>query len=125
MCRNSVAACTARKMVKTIIVAIKWSDKICHNDQRKQRLYEAAYDKLKPLLKENADTRAVEEALKHTDIKQLIEYSRAVHAEMEGIISVARGEKASIVGSTYIARLFRVTLVLDILSQAGLKESCS
>ncbi|SEL56066.1 anti-phage dCTP deaminase [Nitrosovibrio tenuis] len=84
----------------------KWADKICHNDERKNRLYEAACDKLKPLLKEDINTQAVEDALKQTDIKQLIEYSRAVHAEMEAIISVARGEKTGIVGSTLYCTTF-------------------
>ena len=42
----------------------------------------------------------VVKALKRTDIKNLIEYSRAVHAEMEAIISVARGNKPGLVGAT-------------------------
>ncbi len=84
----------------------KWSAKTCHNDQRKDQLYEAAYDNLKPLLQSGASAKDVEGALKLTDIKQLIEYSRAVHAEMEAIISVARGEKGGIVGSTLYCTTF-------------------
>ncbi|MDO8262024.1 MAG: anti-phage dCTP deaminase [Gallionella sp.] len=84
----------------------KWEGKICHNDQRKDGLYEAAYSKLQPLLIENTKVDQVRSALKQTDIKQLIEYSRAVHAEMEAILSVARGEKAGIVGSTLFCTTF-------------------
>lgn len=78
----------------------KWKTKRCHNDERKDKLREQIIEALmtKGLLK--ADKRAeAEEIIFSTDVKQLIEYSRAVHAEMEAIISVARSGGQGIKGS--------------------------
>jgi deoxycytidylate deaminase len=80
----------------------KWGDKICHNDHEKQRLYseifQALYDK--NLLATNVAQSEVVKAIASTDVRQLIEFSRAVHAEMEAIVSVARGNKAGLTGAT-------------------------
>lgn len=82
--------------------------KICHNDDRKEKLYESAHRTLaaNSLLKRGTKPDDTREALRKTEIKQLIEYSRAVHAEMEAIISVARKGTKSIVGSTLYSTTF-------------------
>jgi deoxycytidylate deaminase len=79
-----------------------WGGKLCHNDDRKDRLYQEIFKALtgEKILISEANLTDVIAALKRTDIKNLIEYSRANHAEMEAILSVARGHKAGIVGST-------------------------
>jgi deoxycytidylate deaminase len=79
-----------------------WGGKLCHNDDRKDRLYQEIFKALdgKMILSPEAKLTDVIAALKQTDIKNLIEYSRANHAEMEAILSVARGHKAGIVGGT-------------------------
>lgn len=80
----------------------RWGSKICHNDSRKDALYHAIYEQLREsgLLVDTATKIDVVTAVLRTDAKNLIEYSRAVHAEMEAIVSVARGHKAGIVGGT-------------------------
>lgn len=87
----------------------KWNQKQCHNDRKKDVLYSAIFDALKKktgLLTAEANAQQIKEVLKETDIKQLIEYSRAVHAEMEAIISVARGNKTGLKGSTLYCTTF-------------------
>lgn len=80
----------------------KWLRKLCHNDQQKDELYAAIHRELKcaGLLTKKGTVDQVILAVKKTDAKNLIEYSRAVHAEMEAIVSVARGHKVGIVGAT-------------------------
>lgn len=81
---------------------------ICHNDERKDRLYAAVLKELRAdgLLDPKATGFAVTAALKRTEIRNLIEYSRSVHAEMEAIISVARGNKPGLVGATLYSTTF-------------------
>lgn len=86
----------------------KWKGKRCHNEHRKDMLYNDIYVELVnaslvPGTKKVSDIKSV---LKKTDIKNLIEYSRAVHAEMEAILSVARGSAEGIVGSTLYCTTF-------------------
>lgn len=85
-----------------------WQDRRCHNDKRKDVLYQQIFEKLKKesLLTDGARLEKVTEALKATDVKQLIEYSRAVHAEMDAITSVARTHKAGILGGTLYSTTF-------------------
>jgi deoxycytidylate deaminase len=80
----------------------KWGTKLCHNDQQKSALYLQIHNRLSTdgLLAAGASISKVKESVANTELRDLIEYSRAVHAEMEAIISVARGEKAGLVGAT-------------------------
>ncbi|WP_374626173.1 anti-phage dCTP deaminase [Pandoraea sp.] len=86
----------------------KWTGKCCHNDQKKEALYEEIAKRLADsgLLAKSADKSAVISELKQTAVKQLIEYSRAVHAEMDAIVSVARSNKAGLSGGTLYATTF-------------------
>lgn len=79
-----------------------WKNRQCHNDARKDKLYRDIFAQLKSnnLLKENSSEAGVIEAVKSTDVKSLIEYSRAVHAEMDAIISIARTNKPGLLGAT-------------------------
>lgn len=77
-----------------------WRSGICHNDDRKSKLYDNIFEELKELLKNSIEKKDVVRALRNTDTRNLIEYSRSVHAEMEAIISVARNNKNGLVGST-------------------------
>ncbi|MGA1858832.1 anti-phage dCTP deaminase [Azospirillum sp. 11R-A] len=86
----------------------KWAGHICHNDAHKSKLYQDIYTSLKDnkVLRAAAGAEAVMKALRQTDIRGLIEFSRANHAEMEAILSVARGHKAGIVGATLYCTTF-------------------
>lgn len=85
-----------------------WRGKQCHNDRKKDALYHQIYAQLSEakLLAKGVSEESVTKELKRTDVKSLIEYSRAVHAEMEAITSVARMHKAGIVGGTLYSTTF-------------------
>lgn len=86
-----------------------WGGKICHNDDRKNKLYEKILIELKKekiISGKAAESERVYSALMRTDIRNLIEYSRSIHAEMEAIISVGRSSKAGLVGSTLYSSTF-------------------
>lgn len=86
----------------------RWGEKVCHNDKHKSQLYQEIFEALKGegLLSDKAHQSDVRQVLRKTDVKNLIEFSRAVHAEMEAIISVARGNKAGLVGATMYSTTF-------------------
>lgn len=72
----------------------RWGGKICHNDSRKQEL---AKNIAKSIAGNNDDSKFTEvfEKVSASDSRNLIEFSRSVHAEMEAIVSVAREGKGS------------------------------
>ncbi len=74
----------------------------CRNDQKKQEIYEAIYARLDQLelLARGTSKADLEAALLQTPVRDLIEFSRAVHAEMDAILSVARSGQALPSGST-------------------------
>lgn len=82
-----------------------WRNGACHNDDRKRRLVDHATDDLVPYIiaGKKEDARRVVAA---SEVKSLIEFSRAVHAEMEAIVSVARSGSRGIVGSTLYSTTF-------------------
>ena len=57
-------------------------------------------------MRDEMEKHEIVNSLRKTDVRSLIEYSRAVHAEMEAIISVARGAKNGLVGSTMYSTTF-------------------
>jgi deoxycytidylate deaminase len=58
------------------------------------------------ILKKGKTTADVREVLKETDVDDLTEYSRSIHAEMEAILSVAREGKHSLVGATLFSTVY-------------------
>lgn len=79
----------------------KWEGKRCHNDAKKEKLYTSTLQQLKSIEGlGDVSEKGILDAIKKSDVRGLLEFSRAVHAEMEAIISVARGNKSGLVGST-------------------------
>lgn len=76
-----------------------WKNGICHNDDRKRRLSDGATEDLVKYLIAGSKEKA-RLAIAASEVKSLIEFSRAVHAEMEAIVSVARTGGRGLVGST-------------------------
>jgi deoxycytidylate deaminase len=72
--------------------------------------------KLRSLLATTASVPNISKVLKKTRIGALVEFSRAVHAEMDAIISVARTGGQSILGQRCIAGRTRATTVRGISS---------
>ena len=102
----------------------KWANKVCHNDAHKSALYQEIFNALKAanLLTDSANLNEAIVALKETDISQLIEYSRAVHAEMSALISVARSNKPGIEGSTLYCTTFPCHSCARHMVAAGVKK---
>jgi deoxycytidylate deaminase len=102
----------------------KLANGICHNDDRKRQLYLAILRELRQegILIDGTSAEKVIVALKRTDIKNLIEYSRAVHAEMEAIISVGRGNKPGLVGATLYCTTFPCHSCARHIVASGIKH---
>ena len=85
-----------------------WGDRVCHNDRKKEELYQRIFDKLDSsgLLVADADKDTLRDALVGTPAKDLIEYSRSIHAEMEAIVSAGRAGKSGMVGGTLYTTTF-------------------
>ncbi|TRB01274.1 MULTISPECIES: anti-phage dCTP deaminase [Rhizobium/Agrobacterium group] len=79
----------------------KWKACQCWNDFHKDKLFDQISAKLG-----SDTTNDLKNGLRKTDVKNLIEFSRAVHAEMEAIMSVARQGKQGIVGSKLFTTTF-------------------
>lgn len=86
----------------------RWKNKECHNDLHKEALYSDIRKRFidEDLISPQVPIARVREILRKTDVKNLIEYSRSIHAEMEAIISVGRGGKSGLVGSTLYTTTF-------------------
>ncbi|MBB3996345.1 anti-phage dCTP deaminase [Aureimonas pseudogalii] len=80
----------------------KWKNKICWNDKHKIGIIE----QISKGLGSSVNTENVKENIKRSGVQSLIEFSRAVHAEMEAIISVARQGNGGIVGSSLYTTTF-------------------
>jgi deoxycytidylate deaminase len=108
----------------------QWRGKICHNDHRKEEiltriaiaLAEAGtFDSKSGTIDAKRQAKAIE-ALRGSDVRNLIEFSRAVHAEMEAIISVARTGKAGLMGGTLFSTTFPCHNCARHIVAAGIKR---
>jgi deoxycytidylate deaminase len=86
----------------------KWGGSVCHNDMHRKKIMEGIVAKVSssPHLKRGVKAEDIRLALKGTDVDDLIEYSRSIHAEMEAILSVAREGKHSLLGSTLYSTVY-------------------
>lgn len=79
----------------------RWGGQVCHNDERKARLSRAIAKAISGSPSEAESAVSFDQALVATsqsEARNLIEFSRSVHAEMEAIVSVAREGKGATVG---------------------------
>lgn len=79
---------------------------VCYNDQEKKILYTEILKIMKPYLKEDLDQKSLDESLRKTKIKDLIEFSRAVHAEMDAIVKIASDSGTSTRGAVLYTTTF-------------------
>lgn len=102
----------------------KWGNRVCHNDRKKEELYDRIFSKLNEngLLNSGVDRDKVKDALVGTPVKDLIEYSRSIHAEMEAIVSAARSGKHGVVGGTLFTTTFPCHNCARHIVAAGIKK---
>src|SRR5690606_23480719 len=79
-----------------------------HNNRKKKDLYEKIFIQLQKdgLLSNTISQDKFRSSVLRTPIKDLIEYSRSIHAEMEAIVSAARSGKSGMVGGTLYTTTF-------------------
>jgi deoxycytidylate deaminase len=78
-----------------------WKGGICHNETRRTKIISTVSDAAATVGNVSAEfAPAVRDKVAQSEIADLIEYSRSIHAEMEAILSVAREGKHSLVGAT-------------------------
>lgn len=100
----------------------RWGDESCHNDVEKQRIEDQVVEgiakaqanalalvkrpgvKVPPVVV--LDNEAIRAAVRSSGVSSLIEFSRAVHAEMAAILSVARDKRHSLVGSMMVVTTY-------------------
>jgi deoxycytidylate deaminase len=80
----------------------KWGGSICHNETKRGKILEKIAQKIAGgnVLKREKTAKDIEKLLEGTDIDNLTEFSRSIHAEMEAILSVAREGRNSLTGAT-------------------------
>lgn len=62
----------------------------CHNDEEKSLFAAHVVDALAPLIKEGEHRRAAELVAKNKKLRGLVEFSRAIHAEMHALLTALR-----------------------------------
>ncbi|WP_084570623.1 anti-phage dCTP deaminase [Methylosinus sp. PW1] len=79
-----------------------WGGAVCHNELKKSAIIEKMAKNIKDanIVKKNINIQKVKDLLGGTDIDSIIEFSRAIHAEMEAILAVAREGRHSLSRAT-------------------------
>ena len=96
----------------------------CRNDAEKQEILKQLVSSLKDagMLKDGVNEAAVVGALRATRIGDLIEFSRAVHAEMDAIVSVARAGAGTTRGATLYCTTYPCHNCARHIVAAGIRD---
>lgn len=96
----------------------------CRNDKAKDDILRQAVSRLRAsnVLRGDVTDEAVVAALRRTPIDDLIEFSRAVHAEMDAIVSIARTSGSSSRGSTLFCRTYPCHSCARHIVAAGIRD---
>jgi deoxycytidylate deaminase len=80
----------------------RWGGGICHNEMRRRAIVVNIARRVQQgnVLKKKVQLADVIKLLEGTEVDDLTEFSRSIHAEMEAILSVAREGRHSLVGAT-------------------------
>lgn len=96
----------------------------CYNDFHKNKLVEKIIEVISPNIKGGTEAarKLSEKILKDTPVGSLIEYSRAVHAEMEAILNMARLQSGSTDGATLYSTTYPCHNCARHIIAAGIKR---
>jgi deoxycytidylate deaminase len=80
----------------------KWETRICHNEIRRNDIIDGIVKRVldSGLARPGTDATQIKAALAGTEVEDLTEFSRSIHAEMEAVLAVAREGRHSLVGAT-------------------------
>ncbi len=85
----------------------RWGGRFCHNDERKKKMARTIARAATPGDSDTSDSFGLAlKAATESEAKNLIEFSRSVHAEMEAIVSVARSGGGSTINGTLFTTTF-------------------
>lgn len=102
-----------------------WQDGHCHNDFEKNAIYQELVASIVPprLGKKNDGFKdEIVRRIKMTRVKDLIEFSRSVHAEMDAIVSVSRHGTGSTINGTLYSKTFPCHNCARHIVAAGIKR---
>ncbi len=94
----------------------------CHNDATKHQIYHDVFKQLEGLFTTGATEDQVRERIEQTRIRDLIEFSRAVHAEMDALLGLARKGGASCIGASLYATTYPCHSCARHIVAAGIRE---
>jgi deoxycytidylate deaminase len=99
---NSIYDETRKKIGDNDKRCFKWGGKICHNEVKRNKILDKISERIAAgtVLKKGSGFSDVRALLEGTDVDNLIEFSRSIHAEMEAILSVAREGRKSLSRAT-------------------------
>ena len=95
---------------------------MCYNDIEKKLIADEIIDVIKSDITDEQSKKIKETLLKETRVKQLVEFSRAVHAEMDAIVTVARSGIVGIVGSTMYVTTYPCHNCAKHIIDSGIKR---
>lgn len=102
----------------------KWGGCFCHNEHHRNKIMDGIVSRIakSDVVKRRTPASEIRKALEGTDIEDLTEYSRSIHAEMEAILSVAREGKHSLVGATLYSTTYPCHNCARHIVAAGIKD---
>jgi deoxycytidylate deaminase len=99
------------------------NSRVCHNDLEKGVILDSIIAKIKECTCIDDDViEKIKSKIKETGLGDLTEFSRAVHAEMDAIIGVARSVTPGIVGSTMYVTTYPCHNCAKHIIDAGIKR---
>lgn len=101
-----------------------WKNRICHNDAEKDAIFDQIAKFARETFKETSKAE-VDEFLKKvrkSRVKGLIEFSRAVHAEMAAIVAAARDGLGQVRGATLFTTTFPCHNCARHIVAAGIRK---
>ncbi|MCG5486773.1 MAG: hypothetical protein KK482_24255 [Sinorhizobium meliloti] len=101
-----------------------WKSRICHNDAEKDAIFDQIAKFARETFKETSEPEVNEflKKVRKSRIKGLIEFSRAVHAEMAAIVSAARDGLGQVRGATLFTTTFPCHNCARHIVAAGIRK---
>ncbi|HEY1399524.1 anti-phage dCTP deaminase [Roseateles sp.] len=95
---------------------------ICHNDEEKRALSAQLMSALTPFIEESRRGEAAEAVFENKKLRSLIEFSRAVHAEMHALLTALRHAGERVRGGQLFVTTYPCHVCARHLVAAGIKE---
>jgi deoxycytidylate deaminase len=101
-----------------------WEGRMCHNDAEKRLIAEKVVESLinRGVVQEISKEKATQAIIEDTRVKDLIEFSRAVHAEMHAILGASRVAGDRVLGGKIYVTTYPCHSCARHLIAAGISE---